>query len=37
MSAGHSGARMPKRNLNHEGADLAAGTAHGGFRQIMDE
>jgi hypothetical protein len=33
MSAGHDGARMPKRNLNHEGADLAAGTAHGGFRQ----
>jgi len=33
MSAGHSGARMPKRNLNHEGADLAAGNAHAGFRQ----
>jgi hypothetical protein len=33
MSAGHSGARMPQRNLNHEGADLAAGNAHAGFRQ----
>jgi hypothetical protein len=33
MSAGHNGARMPERNLNHEGADLAAGNAHNGFRQ----
>jgi hypothetical protein len=24
---------MPQRNLNHEGADLAAGNAHAGFRQ----
>jgi hypothetical protein len=33
MSAGHAGAGMPKRNLNHGGADLAARTALDGLRQ----